>query len=219
MIGVALVKRARLQKVTSYTALLAQQHSSQVTGKSNISNSGFTLLETLATVIIVGVLAAIAAPSWVSFTDTRRLNAAQDRVLYTIQEAQSNAKRDKITWEACFHNDGTRVVRAVHPRVSSNSSWNCTQATNWQPIIDEGSQSITINSTNSTVGQNPTGYYRVRFRFDGALDTQDFASTKPIIGRISLSVRNGGNNPKRCVLISTLLGALRSAQDNKCESS
>ncbi|NHC34244.1 pilus assembly FimT family protein [Scytonema millei] len=216
MIGVALVKRARLQKISNCTALLAKQYSSQVARKNYLSNSGFTLLETLVTVIIVGVLAAIAAPSWVSFTDTRRLNAAQDRVLYTIQEAQSNAKRDKITWEACFRNDGNKVVYAVHPRVISNSSWNCTQATNWQSILQEGSQFITINSTNSTLRQNPTGYYRVRFRFDGALDTQDGGAGNQQ-GRITLAARYGGNNPKRCVIVSTLLGALRSAQDNQCQ--
>ncbi|OWY61523.1 hypothetical protein B7486_63345 [cyanobacterium TDX16] len=216
MIGVALFKRARLQKVCSYNARLAKQYSSQFAQKNYLANSGFTLIETLATVIIVGVLAAIAAPSWVGFIDTRRLNAAQDRVFYTIQEAQSNAKRDKITWEACFRNDGTRVVRAVHPRVASNTSWNCTQATNWQPILDEGSQFVTINSTYSTLRENPTGYYRVRFRFDGALDTQDGGAGNQQ-GRITLTARYGGNNPKRCVIVSTLLGALRSAQDNQCQ--
>lgn len=215
MIGVALVKRAYLQKVVNSTTVLAKQYSNQVAQNNHIYNSGFTLLETLVTVIIVGILAAIAAPSWVTFTDTRRLNAAQDRLFYTIQEAQSNAKRDKITWEACFRNDGTRVLYAVHPRVA-NTTWNCTQATNWQPIIDEGSQFITINSTYSTLRENPTGYYRVRFRFDGALDTQDGGAGNQQ-GRITLTARNGGNNPKRCIWVSTLLGTLRSAQDDKCE--
>ena len=48
----------------------------QSVGKS--STSGFTLLELLIITIAMGALSAIAAPTWLSFTDSMRLNAAQN---------------------------------------------------------------------------------------------------------------------------------------------
>ncbi|MGB3650812.1 MAG: type II secretion system protein, partial [Rivularia sp. (in: cyanobacteria)] len=43
---------------------------------NNSSSSGFTLLEMLVVIAVVGLLTAIAAPSWVAFVNTRRLNSA-----------------------------------------------------------------------------------------------------------------------------------------------
>lgn len=58
---------------------------------------GFTLIETLVVVIIIGVLAAIAAPSWVAFVQQQRLSKAADKVYWEVMGAQSTAKKDKLT--------------------------------------------------------------------------------------------------------------------------
>lgn len=66
------------------------------------SNQGFTLLEVLATVLIVGILSAIAIPSWFSFIQARRLNTAQDQVYRSIREAQSQAKKRNYLGKPAF---------------------------------------------------------------------------------------------------------------------
>ncbi|MDV2997645.1 MAG: hypothetical protein N4J56_007350 [Chroococcidiopsis sp. SAG 2025] len=58
---------------------------------------GFTLIETSVVVIIIGVLAAIAAPSWVAFVQQQKLSTAADRVYWEVMGAQSVAKKDKLT--------------------------------------------------------------------------------------------------------------------------
>ena len=180
------------------------------------NQSGFTLIEMLVVILMVGILSAITVPSWLSFTQTRRLNVAQDQVYRSIREAQSNAKKEKRTWAACFHDDGNKVDWAVS-RVPESGSLNCATVTNWQPLLAEGSRVVAINTTNTTLRQNPasSGHYRVRFRFDGALDTDDGgAANQP--GKITLAVRNETNGIKRCVVVSTLLGALRNDKDAGC---
>lgn len=62
-----------------------------------MKNSGFTLIELLVAIAVAGILAAIAAPSWLSFVQQRRLSAATDRVYQAVRAAQSEARQTKTT--------------------------------------------------------------------------------------------------------------------------
>ncbi|MBW4662902.1 MAG: type II secretion system GspH family protein [Chroococcus sp. CMT-3BRIN-NPC107] len=169
------------------------------------SNQGFTLLEVLVTVLIVGILSAIAVPSWLSFIQTRRLNTAQDQAYRSIREAQSNAKKEKRAWETCFRDDGTKVLWSTRSVPVSNVTTSCSNATNWQTLIGENANTIAIDTTSTTLDNSQTGYYRRQFEYNG--------STNPPFRRITLIVRNEPSGIKRCVFVSTLLGALRTDKD------
>ncbi|HCF29760.1 MAG TPA: hypothetical protein DEV81_21735 [Cyanobacteria bacterium UBA11049] len=56
-------------------------------------NQGFTLIETTIIVVIVGILSAIAAPSFLSMLNKNKVNYALDQVRGTLQEAQREAIR------------------------------------------------------------------------------------------------------------------------------
>ena len=57
------------------------------------SNSGFTLIEMLVTIIIIGVIAAIAAPNFLGLLNRNRVNQAQRQVEGALKEAQRQAMR------------------------------------------------------------------------------------------------------------------------------
>lgn len=58
-------------------------------------NAGYTLIEMLAVVIIIGVLSAMAAPGWLSFIQQRRVSTAVETLSRAVQEAQTKAKSTK----------------------------------------------------------------------------------------------------------------------------
>ena len=76
---------------------------------------GFTLLEILVVLALVGILGAIASPSWVGFSINQSLNSAQSRAFSNLRSAQSSAKRDQVDWQASFRNFGGRVPVWTNP--------------------------------------------------------------------------------------------------------
>ena len=57
------------------------------------NNYGFTLIETLIVLIILGILVAFTAPSFLSMNNKAKMNDAVNKVRGALQEAQREAMR------------------------------------------------------------------------------------------------------------------------------
>ncbi|MEH2373125.1 GspH/FimT family pseudopilin [Nostoc sp.] len=157
------------------------------------SNSGFTLPEMLVVIVLIGILATLGIPNWLAFVNTQRLNTAQNEVHLAMRQAQRQSIKDKLTWQASFREQNGIVQWAVHPVTlnPSDANWNNLHSnvrfdseTNFQPSL--------------------TTIQEVRF---------DYRGNAKDLGRITLSSKSGGKT-KRCVIVSTILGAMRTGKDH-----
>jgi type II secretory pathway pseudopilin PulG len=173
-----------------YSLLLTQ-------GKNPIKydrSSGFTFLEMLIIVGLISILGAIAIPTWLAFIDNQRLNTAQNITYLAIRQAQSQAKKEKLTIQISFREYNAIAQWAIHEaRVSpAQAQWHNFD----QDIILD--PETTLHYAN--------GVRHIQFDFLGAV-------RQPPLGRVTLSTRYGGHR-KRCVFVSTILGALRTAKEH-----
>lgn len=157
------------------------------------ATGGYTLLEQMIVVVMMGILSAIAAPGWLHFANIQRLNTAQYEVYQAMQAAQSNAKLKKADWQASFREQDQLVQWAVHPETVTPVT------ANWQSLDPN------IRLDDETTLQSSNGVYKVEFNFKGHV--------KPPFGRLTLTTKQGGK-AKRCVFVSTLLGTLRMDKEN-----
>jgi type IV fimbrial biogenesis protein FimT len=143
---------------------------------------GFTLLELMIVVAIVGVLAVIAAPSFNDAMDERKLSAAVETIYSDIRYARSESIKRSIDVTVTFSGtvgSGT----AIDP-------W-----TTWQYVIADGGGAIkTVLSTQFSVASVAT-------TFASNIITFDFVRGTAIAGTVTITSDNGSTGT---VTVSTI---------------
>ncbi len=140
---------------------------------------GFTLTEVIVVTVIVGVIGALAVPSFFSLLNRNRVNQAVGEIEGALREAQKGAIR---TSRSC-----TISIDTTNTRISNNSANdNCLLTTR------NFDSDFTLTSSRPTITFSSKGNI--------ALDPT------PVI---VMSFPNGGSNQQRCVVIENTLGLMR----------
>ncbi len=157
-------------------------------GQAN--SAGFTLIEGLIVVVIVGLMAAIAAPSFFGFWQQRKINATQDMVYQALRSTQADAMQQRHDRRFSIRERNGRIEWASHPETTLSS-----QAVAWTPLVD----GVIFADIDNTMIRSGCTYY---FKFDM------HGNVKARVSTVTFST--GGNQQMhRCVVVSTMIGAMR----------
>jgi len=166
---------------------------------SRKSDGGFTIIELLVIVLMLGILSAIAAPSWVAFINRQRVRTVNDRVFQSLRLAQSEAKRTKRDITVTFNYDPTATPAVDPPTVTFDpplATGSSNLKLNGGGEIKPGTIKLAINTPTPTTPPNS-----IVFDYQGNLTR----GTTPFY----VTVAPSGGGTKQCVIVETLLGGMR----------
>jgi prepilin-type N-terminal cleavage/methylation domain-containing protein len=194
------------------------------------STSGFTLVEVLIVVIIIGVLSAIVGPGWLAFVNRQRVNKANDAVLGAIQKAQRQAKSTKRNYSVSFRvNPPNPPQVAVYPDVNTTGAATISDGY-WKTLGGETgvkageillgtNMAANRNTVGGAVSFPPLNVSTITFDHTGGLLSNPPADLgAPPTGstdapgiRIAVAAPTSGGQPgyRRCVVVRTLIGGIQ----------
>ncbi|MEB3359839.1 MAG: type II secretion system protein [Synechococcales bacterium] len=170
------------------------------TSRQRQSTAGMTILEVLAVMVVLGILSAIVAPGWVTFTNRQRTNRAQDQILQGIRQAQSEARRLSRTQTVTFD------TQAAVPQISVNGL----AVSLGEGDLKEGFLGMQVLDGNGDLITD-AAERKLSFSSNGGLQPGS-----ELLTILVFSPANAANPTKRCVKVQTLLGATTLASDNDC---
>ncbi len=215
---------------------------------------GFTLMEMMVVFLMIGILSAIAAPSWLGFIRKQRLNQASNGVASVIQKTQSQAKKTKLTYSVSFRVNSvtnipeyiiyqgtppTTISATTKPSSNTNSSsgWSSLGDTvnlkSREVFLYTNLPSLTAyNTANTTttsgvtttdqIVQTARGTGTITFDNQGILANKStgLVADTPLAIMVAAPLLTGNTpgNLKRCVIIQSLIGGIRTAKDSSCQT-
>ncbi len=159
---------------------------------SRQSDQGFTLIEILVTLMIAGIMAAIAAPSFMTWVNNKKINDISTKIEGALKEAQSSAGRRNITCS----------VLITETQVSSSNAKCLPFGT--RNIQDKAPDVGISNSNLAIAGTGGTGGTTVTYLSLGT------ANITPKTATLIIYRTDGTTNGvKKCIVVSKGIGTVK----------
>jgi len=182
---------------------------------SRKGDKGFTIIELLIIVLILGIFASIAAPSWLAFINRQRVRTVNDRVLQSLRLAQSEAKRTKRDIRIEFDTTVDPPKVKFNPTLGTGGSELKLDAGG---EIKPGTIALTTNATAGFYTEvPPIPANSIVFDYQGNVKKLPPSTNSAIPNArfvISVSTVNGG--AKQCAIVETIIGGMRAAEGTEC---
>lgn len=74
------------------------------------SDSGFTLIEMLFTMVLFGILVGLAVPGWRAYQRAQELSGSERDLVSFLRDAQASAVSEETSYKAVFASNGKSVA-------------------------------------------------------------------------------------------------------------
>ena len=161
-------------------------------------NQGFTLIEMLVTIIIIGVIASLAAPNFLGLLNQSRVKDGLAQVEGAIKEAQRQAIRKgkicKIRFTSSGTGDNLSIIQ-IHPdETISGRAYSYSECLLSNRELPK-SVSFSLLNSSSLETIDSTNEANLAFSTKGNPDVQEI-----------MVIEHPGTTTKKCVQIAGLLG-------------
>ena len=184
-------------------------NSIRISKHKNDNNAGFSLIELLVVILMVGVLAAIAAPTWQTFTTRQRIKSVNTQILQAIKTTQAEAKRNQSDYVLGFDLTKDPPTYSIYKDVKSPA------------LPDKQPQSLSLNGA---IKENMLKIYsQANGKVQNTITFDNLGTVKdPTLNQTTTPVATDGfsvvvypkDSPKsrNCIIVQTILGATRTAE-------
>ncbi len=163
-----------------------------ILGFKRDENKGFTLIELFIVIVIIGIVATIAVPTWLRFLARHQVSTVGSQLHQGVQQAQMKSGQKSSSWQLSVRERSGTLEMIVHSSntLPGDSGWS---------VLDSSVQ-LDEETTFATSGD----LYLVRFDEKG--------NVRYRLGRLTVSSKRFPDI-KCCVIVSTLIGATRTANE------
>ena len=178
----------------------------RISNHKNDNNAGFSLIELMVVILMAGILAAIAAPSWQTFTTRQRIKSVNTQILQAIKTTQAEAKRNQSDYVLEFKLDGDPLKYSIYKDVKPPA------------LPDKQPQSLSLDGA---IKENMLEIYSqadgtarntIPFKSDGTVDIDLKDTGKNTDGFSVVVYPKDSPKSRNCIIVQTILGATRTAE-------
>jgi len=168
------------------------------------STAGYTLIEMMAIVIIIAVLAAIAAPSWLAYATRQRMNAVESDLVQVLKQARETAVSRRSDIHVRIQEAEAKPTVDVIIGELANPRSTRTEVLGPGDLPDDAIILRTPDDPDNVI----------TFDYQGTI--RDSASTEFVVEIRPVSNDND-DRWRQCAAVATLLGNVKTARGADCD--